>query len=46
MWDRERGQSRDSAVVSVISYLEREALGSPLQYQMDRMRAHTAMHTK
>lgn len=31
-WDGERqGQSRDSAVVSVISYLERQTLGTPLQ---------------
>lgn len=31
-WDRERqGQSRDLAVVSVISYLERKTLGTPLQ---------------
>lgn len=43
--DGERGrQGRDSAVVSVISCLEREALGTPLQEQVDgaRTRPHTA----
>lgn len=46
MEDEEKeGQSRDSAVSSVISYLERQTQGTPpppapLQGQMDRMHTH------
>lgn len=41
---RERDPSRDSAVFSVISYLERETLGTPLQLQMDRTHTLTDAH--